>query len=358
MSVQEIEKNKIYKIVVPLGYNGSKRVNHYENFHGSKKEAQLREAEIKLQKANNTYVKKNSLTMNQLIDEWLKSKKDNLGIKTYVEYCRYCKHIVECLGHIKIRDINAKMLEDFYSELRNYKGKREAQNGYSEKTIKHHYTLVTEIFNSAIKWGYLYTNPNKKVEPIKVHKKEIQCYSPEDVAKLVEALQNESIRNQAVIFLALDSGCRRGEITGLTWNDIDFEKCTLNINKATQYVAGFGTFEKSTKTDTSNRKIFLAPTTIAILKKYKAEQNKLKFSLGSKWQGSQRVFTTDTGADMHPDRPYKILKQIIKKYNLKDISFHGLRHTSISLQISSGIQTQIISKRARTFERWNYTYNL
>ena len=49
---------------------------------------------------------------------------------------------------------------------------------------------------------------------------------------------------------------------------------------------------------------------------------------------------------MHPDRPYKILKHIIKKYNLKDITLHALRHTSISLQISSSIQAQIISKRA------------
>ena len=49
---------------------------------------------------------------------------------------------------------------------------------------------------------------------------------------------------------------------------------------------------------------------------------------------------------MHPDTPSQILEKIIKKYNLKRISFHGLRHTSISLQISSGIQTQIISKRA------------
>lgn len=68
--------------------------------------------------------------------------------------------------------------------------------------------------------------------------------------------------------------------------------------------------------------------------------------LGSQWKNSKRVFTTDYGDDMHPDRPYKILKQIIKKYNLKDITFHGLRHTSISLLINSGIQTQIISKRA------------
>ena len=49
---------------------------------------------------------------------------------------------------------------------------------------------------------------------------------------------------------------------------------------------------------------------------------------------------------MHPDTPSQILERIIKKYDLKRISFHGLRHTSISLQINSGIQAQVISKRA------------
>ena len=132
--------------------------------------------------------------MAELIEEWLKSKKENLGIKTFVEYQRYCKNITKSIGHIKINDINVKILEDFYNELRNYKGKREAQNGYSEKTIKHHYTLITEIFNSAIKWGYLYNNPNRNVAPIKVHKKEIQCYSPEDVEKLVSALKKRACK--------------------------------------------------------------------------------------------------------------------------------------------------------------------
>lgn len=194
--------------------------------------------------------------------------------------------------------------------------------------------------------GYLYNNPNQNVTPIKVHKKEIQCYSPEEVEKLIEVLQNEPIKYQAIIMLALDSGARRGELTGLTWNDIDFEKCSININKATQYVAGYGTFEKGTKSDTSNRVVYITHTTIQILKKYKIEQDKQKLLVGSEWKNSERVFTTDYGDDMHPDRPYKILKHIIKKYNLKDITFHGLRHTSISLQISSGIQAQIISKRA------------
>lgn len=346
MSVKELERNKKYKITIAIGYNGSKRINHYETFYGGKKEAILRENEIKMQIQNNTYIKRKNITMLDLVNEWLDSKKDNLGIKTFVEYKRYCKHITDSMGHIKIKDVNVKILEDFYNELRNYKGKREAENGYSDKTIKHHYSIVTEIFNSAIKWGYLYINPNKNVTPIKVHKKEIKFYSPEDVEKLLIALDKEPIKYQAIILLAIDSGCRRGEITGLTWNDVDFDKGTININKTTQYVAGYGTFEKSTKTDTSNRIIYITPTTIDILRRYKVFQSENRMLLGNQWKNSKRVFTTDIGEDMHPDRPYKILKQIIKKYNLKDITFHGLRHTSISLQISSGIQAQIISKRA------------
>lgn len=276
----------------------------------------------------------------------VKIKKSNLGIKTYKEYERNCINIQESIGHIKVKDINVKVLEDFYNELKMAKGKGRNKTGYSEKTIKHHYTIISEIFNCAIKWGYLYNNPNQKVTPIKVHRKEIKCYSPEEVQKLIEVLQNEPIKYQAIIMLALDSGARRGEITGLTWNDIDFEKSTININKATQYVSGYGTFEKSTKSDTSNRVVYITPTTIQILKKYKVEQGEQKLLLGTKWKKSERVFTTEYGEDMHPDRPYKILKHIINKYNLKDITFHELRHTSISLQISSGIQAQIISKRA------------
>lgn len=346
MAVQEIIKNKKYKIDIPIGYNGSKRIRHIETFYGGKKEAVLRENELKIQLKNNTYIKKNAMTMNDLINEWLKSKKGNIGIKTYQEYERYCKNINNCIGHIKIKDLNVKILEDFYNELKTCKVKRKNDLGYAEKTIKHHYTLVSEILNTAIKWGYLYNNPNQMVTPIKVHKKEVQFYSPEEVEKLIQVLQKECLKYQAVILLALDSGCRRGELTGLTWNDIDFKKSTININKATQYVSGYGTFEKSTKSDTSNRIVYITPTTIQVLKKYKAEQDKQKLLLGNKWKNSIRVFTTDYGEDMHPDRPYKILKHIIKKYNLKDITFHGLRHTSISLQISSGIQTQIISKRA------------
>ena len=77
MAVQEIEKNKKYKIDIPIGYNGNKRIRHIETFYGGKKEAVLRENELKIQLKNNTYVRKNNITMQELIDEWLNLKKDN-----------------------------------------------------------------------------------------------------------------------------------------------------------------------------------------------------------------------------------------------------------------------------------------
>lgn len=48
---------------------------------------------------------------------------------------------------------------------------------------------------------------------------------------------------------------------------------------------------------------------------------------------------------MHPDTPTKILNQVIKKHNLKRITFHVLRHTNVTLMIFKGIQTQIISRK-------------
>lgn len=141
----------------------------------------------------------------------------------------------------------------------------------------------------------------------------------------------------------------------MKWKDVDFENSTININKSTQYVSGYGTFEKETKSQTSDRKIYISETTMKILKQYKKEQLRYRLLLGDKWGNSERVFTTDDGRDMHPDTPTKIFNKIKKKYNLKKIRFHGLRHTSISLMISKGIQAQVISKKARSFKYFSDT---
>lgn len=137
-----------------------------------------------------------------------------------------------------------------------------------------------------------------------------------------------------------------GEITGLTWDDINWKTGAITINKSTQYIRGIGIREKCTKSVNGDRHLYLSSITLNILKKYQREQEALRFKLGSKWEGSKRIFTTEFGGDMHPDTPSKIFLKIKEKYGLRKIKFHALRHTSISLMIREGVQAQIISKKA------------
>ena len=69
MSIREVEKNKKYRIEVVIGYEGNKKKRVYETFEGGKREAQLRESQIKLESKNNTFVQKNNKTMKELIEE-------------------------------------------------------------------------------------------------------------------------------------------------------------------------------------------------------------------------------------------------------------------------------------------------
>ena len=340
MSVKELERNKKYKITIPIGYNGTKRINHYETFYGKKSEAELREAELKASIKNHTFVENDKISFKNYFEKWITFKKDSWTPRTYDSHRARITNIINQLGHIKLQELNVQILEEFYKWLNNEKH-------YSDKSIREHYVLINEALKKAVIWGYIVYNPNTRIEPPKITKTEIQCYSEDDIEKLFEALETEPIKYKALIILALDSGARRSEITGLKWTDIDFKNHTMDINKITQYTKELGIYEKSTKNLTSNRRIFLSDYTIAILKEYQKSQMQKKLKLGTKWNNpNNRIFTTETGSDMHPDTPSQIFEKIIKKHNLKRITFHGLRHTSISLQIAKGIQPQIISKRA------------
>lgn len=343
MSVREIERNKKYQIEIVLGYNGKTKIRHYETFIGKKSEAKLREYELKTLLRDGSTFQKNNLTIKDLSLEYLKYQKDILSPKTYINYEYRLRLVMKKIGYVKLKELNIKILENFYHFLRHsYTSAR--GKPLSPTTIQNYYCIINNMLVYAVKCEYIKNNPNSKIDKPKRAKTNIQFYTPDEVEKLITALAQEPIKYQAIIMLALDLGCRRGELTGLTWKDIDFETRRVEINKTTQYAYG-KIYEKGTKTVNSERVNYIFDTTIQILKKYQKEQLRQRLLLGSKWEGSQRIFTTEYGADMHPDTPTKILEQVIKKHNLKRITFHGLRHTNVTLMISKGIQTQIISRK-------------
>ena len=342
MSVKE--RNGKYLIEVLLGMDKEgKKIRYYETFDGGLKEARLRENELKIQLKDGNLSRKMNMTLESLSEEYLELKKDKLSPITYVVYEQRIKVLNDKLGNLKLKDVNVRVLEKFYSYLKNDFISEKTGKNLSNTTIQHYYSIINNMLEQAVKWNYIKVNPNNKIDKPKRDRNEIEVYSKEEVIQLLECLQNESIKYQAIIYMALDLGCREGELVGLTWNDIDFKTRMVTINKTIQVTKG-KVIEKETKTINSDRKLFVSESTLNILKEYQKEQKKKRLRLGDKWGNSERVFTTEMGADMNHDTPYQIFKKIKKKYGLKDIKFHALRHTNASLKISEGIQPQIISK--------------
>lgn len=334
---------KQWKITIELGRDTlGKRERRIERFTGTLAEVKIREAELTHQlyhKKQNADIK--DLTFNQYSIVFLKKYCErNIGKVTIMNYKRLLKYILPIIGGYKLSKITPYILDDMYAEL--FKGVKGKELSYNSKYD--YYKLINVMFNQAIKWEFISENPNLKTKKPKKEKVERKFYDLEQVTKLLSCIKDEPIKYRALLTLALDSGARRGEIAALRWNDIDFENYTLKIDKSLKVVNG-EIDEKKPKTSSSNRVIFLNDNTIEVLKEYKEWQDNYIKELGSKWKGTNRVFTDEIGGHMNPSTCYKIFCKVTKKYGLEHIRFHDLRHTSASIMINDGVNIKAVSQR-------------
>jgi integrase len=233
----------------------------------------------------------------------------------------------------------------------------------SEKTISHHHRLISSILTSALQWGFILNNPALRVKAPKVEKKEARHYNIEETDYILKLLENEPIKYRTMINLAIFGGMRQGELTALTWSDIDLKKGIVNIDKSLQHLPGKDTFVKSTKTE--NSRVISVPTSvITLLNEYKVWQNGEKAKLGDLWNKEcNNIFTTIDGNPIFPSTISKWFLKFIRdhneaiknhasipeeeksKYLLREVNFHGLRHTSATLLINQNVDVSTVSKR-------------
>lgn len=136
-------------------------------------------------------------------------------------------------------------------------------------------------------------------------------------------------------YLATHTGMRKSELLGLKWEDLDWERRTIKVQRQLRWVKG-GKVEFSTpKTRNGIRTIILGQEALQVLKDHKARQAK----------EHEIIFISEKARLMRDQQLYMSFKGLIKQAELPEIRFHDLRHTAASLMLNYGIPVIIVSKR-------------
>ena len=292
------------------------------------------------------------MTVDCWYQHWISNYKEgivsNNTTKNYKN--RYQVSIKKEIGNMKLSDVKQIHCQRILNDMFDI-------GQYSYGTIELTQITLHAIFKGAIENGYLYRNPadGLKLKRRNADEEERRVLTREEQRIFKEYAKNTLYYN--AYCLVLETGLRVGEIGGLKWDDIDFDKKCLYVKRTILQEKGGFYFGKP-KSRLSKRKVPLTNEAISILQAQKSLQNKLRIKSKdwhSEWDGL--VFTTINGNPVGSSTFRTMMIRIVKNINFdrqcsnpdsyeefEHIYMHSLRHTFATRCIENGVNPKALQK--------------
>jgi len=291
------------------------------------------------------------LTVGEWLTRWLtivESDVENgaLSRSTFGVYSQKVKtYIKPNLGDLRLSKLTPKhiggMLESLAKERRvkDASKPKRGQNLRKEKIGGRTLQVIHGVLRRALavatmpQYGLIPMNPAAAVvKPKHKAKERVYLRSLEEIKAFVDATEESPLRT--LFILGLDTGCRLGELLALQWADVDTKNGLLHIEHTLTRDNAGKLVATRPKTETSRRTVKLPASSVEALKDHH------KASMDSTW-----VFHDD-GLPLRRDGLVRSeLKRIGEAIKKPGLSFHSLRHTSVSLLMSEGVDLRTIQTR-------------
>jgi len=277
------------------------------------------------------------VTLTRFVKTWLAGKEISQRPKTFVQYRQICEqHILPRMGTLRMQEIQPAHIKQLYLAKR--------EEGRGARTVQMIHTILHNIFKQAMKEGILGRNPVEAVNRPMVEKTEMQILTEEQARRMVIA--THGIRYGALFYLALITGMREGELLGLKWSDLDWERGIISIQRQLQRIRGKGIVFSQPKTKAGRRQIKLGQATIERLVNHREEQSLIRDAQRERWEENDLIFPNTLGKPMACENMTAEFNRFLKVNDLPDIRFHDLRHTSISFLLDMGTPVNTVQQRA------------
>lgn len=308
-------------------------------------------------KNNNIYVNPD-ITLDAFYESWIKNYKENVVKDATVQNYRqqYTRHISPQIGMMKMKDIKSLHCQSVLNKM--------FEDGYAYGTMNLTKITLHAIFKSAVSNDYLFKNPvDKTVQPKNRQDPKQRVLSVEEQQLFVK--YSAGTMYDTAYRLVLQTGMRAGEVGGLKWSDIDYEKNVIHIRRTlleSKVKGGF--YFGDPKSKSSIRDIPLTEECKKVLNEQKIKQAKMKLrakTWESEWDGL--VFTTIHGRPVGCSTFNNMMNKVVKTINeekkieydennvdeeerfwFERIYMHALRHTFATRCIEAGMNPKVLQK--------------
>lgn len=330
--------NVTYQITLELDRDPITGVRHrrYHTVHGSKREAQEMLKKLLLNPDENLNAVQSSIRLRDWMRTWLDEYLPHIAQTTrdgYEEKIR--NHISPVLGGTPINQLDTTQIQRFINSR--------IDRGMAPKTVRSLYNNLNSCLNKAVQLKILGHNPCTGVVLPKLKRYQSEVYDAEQIQHLLEIAKQDSISAYAICILGALLGLRRGEMTALRWEQVDFvnKKVTICENRVQ---SSKGVIEKAPKSESGIRTITIGKKALDALRYIKDFYDDA--CRNNPWfHGAGYVLFKEDGQPYRPDCITQLWGRFIQRTDLPYIRLHDLRHTNATLLIANDVSARVVQHR-------------
>jgi integrase len=314
-----------------------KRKIQYHSFRGTKREAQVKLAELVASVGGGSYVEPSRVTVADFVrarvDQW--EAAGDISARTAQRYRQLVENqIVPHLGAKLLQKLTRLDVEAWHTTLRN--------GGRAARTIGHAHRVLGKALSDAERDGLVLKNVCKLRKAPKVADGEMVIV--QDVPGLVDKLRGSRLYVPAVV--ALFTGMRLGEVLALRWGRVNLDGKTISVREALESTKAHGIRFKPPKSKAGRRDLTLPEIVISALREHRRSQLEFRMQLGAgRLPDDALLFANLAGKPLQPSNVSSDWGELAGRIGLPDVTFHALRHTHASQLINAGVDIVTISKR-------------